>query len=445
MTLIVSLYRWPAYICDLDQLDSTSAFGSSCVKCLLTAYPLYIYKKNYIALFTPKEIKPYNDVMLRAKHFSQQIPDHEQQLFQEAINEADFEMTLNLVDRKIWKGWKPKNNRAVPSVAVVTPASKIPVAASRTSTPSTASSSPDSTESNNTLTDDVIEIPPPPSTVVTPTVTTRKSKLVWDNNARKLVTAVEDDGEEEAEVGRKKRMKVIGAVLVDPGSAAVNSNTATETMPMANIKTVISIGESAKTTPRLSISTTKSTTTPVSKYAAENDANSKIESNKNKTKIYIVDKLLEDKIINKRKHFKVLWKGFPLSEATWESRVLLMQDIPEMVEEYETEKKTKKYPNIRAIGPTLAPNIISSTPKQASTVLPLTSIGDQDSSQEPPDPIINDAVLADVILSSVPHSVMAGGFDSNLNKFYIFYYLTFVIPQGHSSAKLGLRLTMTNG
>lgn len=52
---------------------------------------------------------------------------------------------------------------------------------------------------------------------------------------------------------------------------------------------------------------------------------------------YIISKLLDRKNINGRIFFKVLWRGFPESDATWELRKDLLVDQPKMVKEYESK------------------------------------------------------------------------------------------------------------
>jgi hypothetical protein len=48
-----------------------------------------------------------------------------------------------------------------------------------------------------------------------------------------------------------------------------------------------------------------------------------------------VEKLLERKTENKKVYFLVKWKNYPKKDATWESRVQLMKDIPQAVKLFE--------------------------------------------------------------------------------------------------------------
>lgn len=50
---------------------------------------------------------------------------------------------------------------------------------------------------------------------------------------------------------------------------------------------------------------------------------------------YIVDSILEKKKINNRIFYKVAWKGYPIEQATWEPRTVLIKDIPELVGDFE--------------------------------------------------------------------------------------------------------------
>ena len=35
---------------------------------------------------------------------------------------------------------------------------------------------------------------------------------------------------------------------------------------------------------------------------------------------YVVEKILEAKTVNGKKHYKIKWKGYPASQTTWEPK-----------------------------------------------------------------------------------------------------------------------------
>ena len=59
--------------------------------------------------------------------------------------------------------------------------------------------------------------------------------------------------------------------------------------------------------------------------------------------IYPVRRLHEAKFVNRRKHVLVEWEGFPdRSEFTWEPRVRLLEDIPDLVREFERTERARR-------------------------------------------------------------------------------------------------------
>ena len=50
---------------------------------------------------------------------------------------------------------------------------------------------------------------------------------------------------------------------------------------------------------------------------------------------YTVEKIMGKKRINNRIHYKIKWKGYPMSESTWEPRTDLIKMIPDLINEYE--------------------------------------------------------------------------------------------------------------
>ncbi len=54
---------------------------------------------------------------------------------------------------------------------------------------------------------------------------------------------------------------------------------------------------------------------------------------------YVVQKILDKKKFNGRIYYKVKWKGYPESEATWEPRTRLIEDVPILVKEFENRLK----------------------------------------------------------------------------------------------------------
>lgn len=51
--------------------------------------------------------------------------------------------------------------------------------------------------------------------------------------------------------------------------------------------------------------------------------------------VYIVSKLVERKKMSGKIHFKVRWKGFGPDDDTWETRTSLLEDVPDLVKEFE--------------------------------------------------------------------------------------------------------------
>jgi len=56
---------------------------------------------------------------------------------------------------------------------------------------------------------------------------------------------------------------------------------------------------------------------------------------------YIVQKIIGKKKIKGKIYYRVKWKGYPESDATWESRKNLIEDVPILVNEYENDIKRK--------------------------------------------------------------------------------------------------------
>jgi Chromo (CHRromatin Organisation MOdifier) domain len=58
--------------------------------------------------------------------------------------------------------------------------------------------------------------------------------------------------------------------------------------------------------------------------------------------VYLVERFRDAKFVNRQKHFLVEWQGFPEeSEFTWEPRTSLVQDVPQLVREYEREARAR--------------------------------------------------------------------------------------------------------
>ena len=57
-----------------------------------------------------------------------------------------------------------------------------------------------------------------------------------------------------------------------------------------------------------------------------------------KPKHYIVEEILKKKKVGRKIEYLVKWLGFPLDEATWVPRTQLLEDVPEIVKEYEAIK-----------------------------------------------------------------------------------------------------------
>lgn len=55
-----------------------------------------------------------------------------------------------------------------------------------------------------------------------------------------------------------------------------------------------------------------------------------------KEDLFVVQELLDKKYKEEEKgfHYLVKWQGFPPSENTWEAEALLLEDVPEMVIDY---------------------------------------------------------------------------------------------------------------
>jgi len=53
---------------------------------------------------------------------------------------------------------------------------------------------------------------------------------------------------------------------------------------------------------------------------------------------YVVKKILDTKKEKGRIYYKILWKGYPESEATWESRMNLIKDVPLLIYNFENNK-----------------------------------------------------------------------------------------------------------
>ena len=118
------IHRWPGFICDPALLDGTTIMHKTGSLAVLTAYTVYLYKKNYLLLAIPKEIKPYSDVVHRSKCIVQIVPNSERLFLEQAIVAADFEMTLNVENRKLWEGWKQIESVPLSVHSVVTPGPK---------------------------------------------------------------------------------------------------------------------------------------------------------------------------------------------------------------------------------------------------------------------------------------------------------------------------------
>ena len=51
---------------------------------------------------------------------------------------------------------------------------------------------------------------------------------------------------------------------------------------------------------------------------------------------YAIEKILDKKISRKKILYLVKWKGYPIAEATWEPRSQLLEDVPELVKDFES-------------------------------------------------------------------------------------------------------------
>ena len=59
--------------------------------------------------------------------------------------------------------------------------------------------------------------------------------------------------------------------------------------------------------------------------------------------MYSVKRLHESKFVDRRKHVLVEWEGFPeRADYTWEPRMRLLEDIPDLVKAYEREERARK-------------------------------------------------------------------------------------------------------
>ena len=56
---------------------------------------------------------------------------------------------------------------------------------------------------------------------------------------------------------------------------------------------------------------------------------------------YVVQKIIGKKKVKGKIYYRVKWKGYPDSEATWEPRKNLIEDVPILVNEYENDIKRK--------------------------------------------------------------------------------------------------------
>ncbi len=54
------------------------------------------------------------------------------------------------------------------------------------------------------------------------------------------------------------------------------------------------------------------------------------------TNKFIVKKILDKKSVNKKIYYLVWWKGYLKKDATWEPKDNLIKDVPELIEEYES-------------------------------------------------------------------------------------------------------------
>ena len=64
-----------------------------------------------------------------------------------------------------------------------------------------------------------------------------------------------------------------------------------------------------------------------------------VKKNKN---VYIIDRLTQKRKNKGKIEYLVNWKGFDVSDATWEPRTQLIEDgMIDMIKAFETEKKQK--------------------------------------------------------------------------------------------------------
>ena len=63
---------------------------------------------------------------------------------------------------------------------------------------------------------------------------------------------------------------------------------------------------------------------------------------KNKTDIFIINTIIDKRKVKNKVEYLVTWKGFDVSDATWEPRTQLIEDgMIDMIKAFETEKKQK--------------------------------------------------------------------------------------------------------
>ena len=77
---------------------------------------------------------------------------------------------------------------------------------------------------------------------------------------------------------------------------------------------------------------------PISESKPRLSAILPVERKKGK-EVYHVEKLIDRKKIDNRIKFKVRWKGFSSKHDTWQKRTELIEDVPELVKEYEKNMK----------------------------------------------------------------------------------------------------------
>lgn len=82
---------------------------------------------------------------------------------------------------------------------------------------------------------------------------------------------------------------------------------------------------------------TKSQLIPFNDEKVEANASQVIRpvNKKNGHDVFVIDKIINKRKYRNRIEYLVTWKGYPDSEATWEKRTVLIEDAPDLVEEYE--------------------------------------------------------------------------------------------------------------